>query len=246
MENKMTKQLFLPSVVMIRHAQSQWNREGRFTGWANPPLTDAGREEARRAGQRLAERGHQFDAAYSSRLDRAIETAEIVLRESGNRSVPIITDWRLNERHYGALQGKDKVAMAAHVGDERVWRWRRGYLDQPPPAMRHDANHPSQDPAWSDIDAQILPNAESLADTRERVMQFWRAEIEPQLQQGKRLFIASHGNTLRALIMALQDMSIEQVENFEIPTGVPILYAFSAQGKPIGWHYLDDDNQRVA
>ncbi|MCB1736171.1 MAG: 2,3-bisphosphoglycerate-dependent phosphoglycerate mutase [Gammaproteobacteria bacterium] len=242
----MPTQLMLPVVVMIRHAQSEWNRQGRFTGWADPPLTDAGRDEAVRAGKALAEIGYRFDVIHTSRLERAQETAQIVMRHSDNTGVPVATDWRLNERHYGALQGEDKIAMAARVGEEQVWRWRRGYLDRPPRMLADDPEMPSRDPRWADIDATHLPNGESLAATRERVMDFWGEIITPQIIAGKRLMIASHGNTLRALIMALQDMSVAAIEDFEIPTGVPIVYAFSPKGEPIGWHYLNSDAAQAA
>lgn len=144
----------------------------------------------------------------------------------------------MNERHYGALQGQDKAGMANEVGEAQVWRWRRGYLDKPPALAANDPQHPSRDPQWDDIARADLPNGESLRQTRERVMAYWRAEVEPRLVGGQRLLISSHGNTLRALIMALDGMSVEQVEGFEIPTGEPILYRFSADGRPLGWCYL--------
>jgi 2,3-bisphosphoglycerate-dependent phosphoglycerate mutase len=242
----MADQISLPSVVMMRHAQSTWNREGRFTGWADPVLTALGRAEARRAGEALAARGIRFDLAYTSRLTRARETAETVLRLVGDAAVPLLADWRLNERHYGALQGQDKADMSARVGDAQIRRWRRGYLDRPPAIGAGQPGHPSRDPQWADIPAAQLPDAESLADTRERVIAFWDERIVPQLRAGSRLLIASHGNTLRALIMALHGMSVDEVEAFEIPTGVPIVYAFTPQGEPIGWHYLNDGDSQAA
>lgn len=242
----MPSQLMLPVVVMIRHAQSEWNREGRFTGWADPALTDAGRDEAIRAAHSLADAGYSFDRVHTSRLQRAQETADIVLRHSGNAGVPVSADWRLNERHYGALQGEDKIAMADRVGEDQVWRWRRGYLERPPRLLDDDPAHPSRDPRWADIDPRRLPNSESLAATRARAMDFWDEVISPQIIAGKRLMIASHGNTLRALIMALHDMSVAEVEDFEIPTGVPIVYVFSPKGEAIGWHYLDHDAAQAA
>lgn len=229
----------LPAVVLLRHAQSEWNRQGRFTGWADPALTEAGRAEAERAGRTLAEHGFRFDRVYTSRLVRARDTAEIVLRQIPGRVIPTVSDWRLNERHYGALQGEDKAAMAERVGPEQIWRWRRGYADVPPALAADDPRHPARDPRWVDIDCSRPPNGESLAETRERVVDFWRERIEPQVRAGGRPLISSHGNTLRALLMALDGMSVEQVESFEIPTGVPIVYAFSSQGVPIGWQYLD-------
>ena len=242
----MSSPIFVPGVVMIRHAQSEWNREGRFTGWADPALTRLGHDEAARAGRIVAAHGLTFDRAYTSRLTRARVTAETVLRIAGEHGVPLLADWRLNERHYGALQGEDTVAMSARVGDAQVWRWRRGYADRPPAIAAGDPSHPSRDPRWADVPRDRLPNGESLAQTRERVMAFWQQEIAPQLRAGRRLLIASHGNTLRALIMALQGMSVDEVEGFEIPTGVPIDYAFSASGEPLGWRYLEDGEQAAA
>lgn len=238
----MPNETAFPVVVMLRHAQSEWNAEGRFTGWADPALTPLGRAEAASAAARLAARGFRFDQAYSSRLTRARETAVRVLQDSGNGAVPLVEDWRLNERHYGDLQGRIRAQVAERVGAAQVWRWRRGYLDLPPALAAGDSRHPARDPRWADVDPARLPNGESLAGTRERVMDFWRSQIQPRLQAGSRLLIASHGNTLRALLMALDGMSVEQVEGFEIPTGVPIVYAFSPRGEPLGWHYLTGDD----
>jgi 2,3-bisphosphoglycerate-dependent phosphoglycerate mutase len=228
---------------MVRHAQSEWNREGRFTGWADPPLTGAGRKEAIAAAEKLAQGRYRFDSAYTSRLVRARDTAHFLLRHSGNGDAPVIAEWRLNERHYGALQGKDKAALAARVGEAQVLRWRRGYRDRPPPM---DENRLAPDPRWADVDPSRLPNGESLADTRERVMEFWRQEVAPQLRGGRRLLVASHGNTLRGLIMGLQGMSVAEVERFEVPTGLPIEYVFTPDGEPIAWRYLQDDARRAA
>ena len=242
----MPNNLFLPVVVLIRHAQSEWNRQGRFTGWADPALTEAGRAEAAVAAALLSERGYRFDTAYTSGLRRARQTAEILLRDSGNSSVPLVADWRLNERHYGALEGEPKAVVAARVGEDQVWRWRRGYADRPPALAAGDLRHPSRDPRWADIEPDRLPDGESLAATRDRVTGFWRERIQPRLRGGGRLLVASHGNTLRALILALHGMSRADVEAFEIPTGVPIVYAFSLRGEPIGWHFLHDPTSRAA
>ena len=228
-------------VVLLRHAQSEWNRQNRFTGWANPGLTELGVAEAERAADTLSARGIGFDTVYSSRLRRARETADIVLDRLGRDDLAVATDWRLNERHYGALQGEDRAAMLARVGERQVWRWRRGYLDRPPQLADDDRRHPAHDPAWADIPRARLPNGERLVDARERVLDFWLDRVVPDLQAGRQVLVASHGNTLRALIMALHGMSVDEVERFEIPTGVPIVYAFSRRGLPIGWHYLDDD-----
>jgi 2,3-bisphosphoglycerate-dependent phosphoglycerate mutase len=234
------------AVILIRHAQSEWNRQGRFTGWADPALTATGRQEAVAAGRILSERGQRFDIAYTSRLARAQDTAGVLLQATGNDGIPCIADWRLNERHYGALQGRERAGMIARVGETQVWRWRRGYLDRPPALADDDPSHPARDPRWADIDPAVLPNGENLADTRARVAGFWHSEVQPQLQAGRRILIASHGNTLRALLMELGGMSVEQVESFEIPTGVPVEYAFNGKGRPVGWHYIDPQGRRAA
>jgi len=233
---------------MIRHAQSQWNREGRFTGWADPPLTDAGRGEAVAAGRLLAAQGCRFDRAYCSALVRARDTLDAVLQYSGNAGVPVVADWRLNERHYGALQGEDRNTLVRRVGQGQVYRWRRGYRDRPPPLAGDDPRHPGHDPRWRHVDPGRLPNGESLAQTRERVVALWHEEIAPQVAAGRQLLVVSHGNTLRALIMALDDMTEDAVEGFEIPTGTPIAYTFTRTGEPVGWHYLrlGDQGQQAA
>jgi 2,3-bisphosphoglycerate-dependent phosphoglycerate mutase len=233
-------------VVMIRHAQSEWNREGRFTGWADPPLTPAGRAEAIVAGRRLAKQGFRFDRAFSSRLQRARDTANLVLRYSANSLLPVSEDWRLNERHYGDLQGRDKARMTEQVGERQVWRWRRGYADRPPAIAPDAAQHPARLPQWADIPRDQLPNGESLADTRERVMAVWEQDIAPQLAAGRRLLIASHGNTLRALLMGLSGMRVAEVESFEIPTGVPIVAQFDQGQRLLDWHYLGAEGERAA
>lgn len=233
-------------VVMIRHAQSEWNRAGLFTGWADPSLTAAGRREAQLAAKALRAAGFSFSHVYSSRLRRARQTAEIILHGMGNQALPISDDWRLNERHYGALQGKNKIEMAAHVGEEQVWRWRRGYLDTPPVMDGDDPAHPRNQSQWSDLDPGALPSGESLAVVRKRVMAFWDEAVAPKLDAGRSLLIASHGNTLRALLMALGNMTVQEVEGFEIPTGIPIVYSFSEGGRPIGWRYLGATEPKAA
>lgn len=226
------------SVVMIRHAQSLWNKQNRFTGWANPPLTEAGVVEAVHAGILLKNSGFQFDIAYSSRLQRAINTTELVLDAMRQSYIPQYQDWRLNERHYGVLQGFNKTDAAAEAGEHQVWRWRRGYEDRAEPLLVTDNKHPRHDPLYADVDPQILPGVENLAQTRERVIQFWQEHIVQHINNHKRVLISAHGNTLRALLMALSDMSIAEVESFEIPTATPIVYEFDETGKPIMWDYL--------
>jgi 2,3-bisphosphoglycerate-dependent phosphoglycerate mutase len=235
-------------VVLIRHAQSVWNQQNRFTGWANPPLTEAGLAEARAAAALLLANGYEFDIAYSSRLQRAIQTRDILLASTGQTDIPRFEDWRLNERHYGALQGKDKLEAATSAGEHQVLRWRRGYLDKAAPLRRDDPAHCMHDPAYADVDPALLPDVESLADTRARVMTFWNEQIVPRIKAGERILISAHGNTLRALIMELAGMSVEEVESFEIPTATPIVYQFHNDGTPYRWDYLlpEDGRKRSA
>jgi 2,3-bisphosphoglycerate-dependent phosphoglycerate mutase len=235
-------------VVLIRHAQSEWNRENRFTGWADPALTEAGRVEAARAGYCLARHGFDFDVAWSSRLQRADATLDILLDRLDLQSIPRYRDWRLNERHYGRLQGLDKSQAAAQYGEHQVWRWRRGYRDQAMPMSSDDPDHPRHDPRYLDVPPEQLPGVENLADTRRRVTAFWREQVVPSMQRGERVLISAHGNTLRALIMELSDMSVAEVEAFEIPTAMPIVYYFDEQARPRYWHYLQacDPLARIA
>lgn len=232
-------------VVLIRHAQSQWNKENRFTGWANPGLTSTGVAEAKRAGKLLRVAGYEFDSAVSSRLQRSITTLDLLLTQLSQIQLPTQQDWRLNERHYGVLQGVDKAEATAQVGEQQVWRWRRGYEDRATSLLRNDPGHPINDPAYADIDPQQLPGAENLAQTRARVISFWNEQMVPRIQKGERVLISAHGNTLRALLMELANMSIEEVEGFEIPTATPIVYRFDRSGRPLDWRYLDSGMERV-
>lgn len=225
-------------MVLIRHAQSQWNRENRFTGWADPPLTAAGVAEAERAGEAL-QLHYRFDVAYSSRLQRAVRTLEILLDRLDQPNLPQHQHWRLNERHYGALQGVNKAQAAEGVGEHQVWRWRRGYEDSATPLPRTDSSHPVNDPLYADVDPRLLPDVENLAATRARVAAFWQEQINPRVLAGERVLISAHGNTLRALLMQLAGMSVEEVEGFEIPTATPIFCRFNRHGRLLGWCYHD-------
>lgn len=238
-----TMQDNMVSVIMIRHAQSQWNKENRFTGWANPPLTDAGVTEAQQAGECLHNSGYRFDMTYSSRLQRAITTLDILLDKLGQTLIPRQQDWRLNERHYGVLQGVDKAEAATQVGEHQVWRWRRGYEDRATPLLRTDPGHPVNDAMYADVEPHLLPGVENLAQTRMRDTAFWHEQIVPRIQKGERILISAHGNTLRALLMELAGMSVEQVEGFEIPTATPILSRFDGNANPIDWRYLHPCNE---
>jgi 2,3-bisphosphoglycerate-dependent phosphoglycerate mutase len=232
-----------PPVVLIRHAQSQWNKENRFTGWADPPLTDSGVIEAVHAGDLLKTMGYGFDVAYSSRLQRAVNTLDILLTRLDKISIPRAQDWRLNERHYGMLQGVNKAKAMRQVGEHQVWRWRRGYEDRAEPLLRTNPTHPAHDPLYADIQPHVLPGVENLAQTRQRVMEFWREQVAPRIKNGERILISAHGNTLRALLMDLANMTVAQVESFEIPTATPILCDFNASGQLTNWQYLDMNHQ---
>lgn len=225
-------------VILVRHAQSQWNAENRFTGWADPPLTAAGMAEAQRAGAWLRNHDYRFDIAYSSRLQRAITTLDILLQQLGQEDLPRQQDWRLNERHYGVLQGVNKAEAAAEVGEQQVWRWRRGYEDRATPLLRSDPQHPGNDPRYADVDPRQLPGAENLAQTRARALALWNERVVPHIRRGHRILISAHGNTLRALLMELAGMSVAEVESFEIHTATPILYRFDGHGQPLDWRYL--------
>lgn len=235
--NTTSKDKTIP-VILVRHAQSQWNRENRFTGWANPALTDAGIKEAVAAGHLLKEAGYYFDVAYSSRLLRARTTLNILTYTLGQQDLPAFEDWRLNERHYGKLQGVNKYEATQQVGTHQVWRWRRGYEDRAEPILRHEAEHPVNDPLYADVAPSLLPGVENLAQTRARVRQFWLEQITPHIRKGERVLISAHGNTLRALLMDLSEMSVAEVESFEIPTATPIIYNFKQNGEPVSWEYL--------
>lgn len=229
------------SVVLIRHAQSQWNRENRFTGWADPPLTDVGVSEAVRAAQELREAGFVFDTVYSSMLQRSIVTLDILLDGLAQAHLPRRQDWRLNERHYGVLQGRNKDQVIDEYGEQQVWRWRRSYREAPVGLSRDDVRHPLHNPVFAAIEPSRLPDVESLWHTRVRVMEFWYQQVVPRIKCGERLLISAHGNTLRALIMELSAINEATIEDFEIPTATPLIYSFDREASPLGWRYLAMD-----
>jgi len=217
-------------LVLLRHAQSAWNLENRFTGWADVGLTETGRAEARRAGALLHAHGYRFDRAFVSRLRRSTETLQIVLHELGQECLPVERSWRLNERHYGALEGLDKAAYAATHGAPRLERVRRGLYERPPPLAPDDPRYLRHRDAYPDLDPALLPATESLADTAARLWPYWEATIAPAAARGERVLVVSHGNTLRALAMRLENMSERDVERFEIPTAVPLVFEFAPDG----------------
>lgn len=227
-------------VVLLRHGESAWNRENRFTGWTDVPLTDKGVEEAKSAGRVLKEEGLVFDEAHTSVLKRAIKTLWLALEEMDLMYIPIHHSWRLNERHYGALQGLNKAETAEAHGEEQVLLWRRSYDIPPPPLEVTDARHPSHDPRYKDLNPEEIPAAECLKDTVERFLPYWRQVVVPAIKAGRRVIITAHGNSLRALVKFLDGISDQEILKLNIPTGVPLLYELDADLKPISSRYLGD------
>lgn len=227
-------------IVLIRHGESIWNQENRFTGWTDVDLSDRGREEAKAAGQLLKSIGYTFDVAHVSMLKRAIRTLWYVLDELDLMWIPVQHSWRLNERHYGGLQGLDKAETAARYGDAQVLVWRRSY-DTPPPALDPtDPRHPGADPRYADLSPADLPLTECLKDTVARVVPHWEEVIAPQVKAGKRVLVAAHGNSLRALVKYLDGVSDADIIGLNIPTGVPLVYQLDENLRPLGHRYLGD------
>ena len=225
-------------LVLCRHGQSDWNLKNLFTGWTDVDLTEKGVQEAIDAARSLAELDYEFDIAFTSVLKRAIRTLWIMLDELDCMWLPVIRDWRLNERHYGALQGLNKAETAAKYGDEQVHIWRRSYAEPPPPIEASDERHPSHDRRYAGI--ANLPSTESLATTLDRVMPCWNEIIAPELKSGKNVLIAAHGNSLRALVMMLDGVSEEEITRFNIPTGIPLVYELDADLKPVSRDFIGD------
>jgi 2,3-bisphosphoglycerate-dependent phosphoglycerate mutase len=227
-------------LVLIRHGESTWNLENRFTGWTDVELTPTGIEQARNAGRLLKAEGYEFDVCYTSVLKRAIHTLWLTLDEMGRTWLPVVKSWRLNERHYGGLQGLDKAETAKQYGDAQVLVWRRSY-DTPPPAL--DANDPRgqrQDVRYAKLDAEQIPLTECLKDTVERVMPFWNESMAPAIKAGKRVVVAAHGNSIRALVKYLDNISDDDIVGLNIPNGIPLVYELDENLKPIRHYYLGD------
>ncbi|MGA0582374.1 MAG: 2,3-diphosphoglycerate-dependent phosphoglycerate mutase [Castellaniella sp.] len=230
-------------LVLMRHGESQWNLENRFTGWTDVDLTDTGREQARLAGELLRAQGYEFDLAYASVLKRAIRTLWIALDAMDAMHTPIGLHWRLNERHYGALQGLNKAETAARYGEAQVLQWRRAYAIAPEPLAEDDPRHPRFDNRYRRVPASELPATECLRDTVDRVVPFWNESIAPAIRSGRRVLVSAHGNSLRALIKHLDGISDEDIVGLNIPTGQPLVYELDDELRPLRHYYLGDEDQ---
>jgi 2,3-bisphosphoglycerate-dependent phosphoglycerate mutase len=228
------------TVVLLRHGESTWNKENRFTGWTDVDLSERGREEATASGRLLAEGGYVFDVAYTSVLKRAIRTLWIAQDALDQMWIPVIKSWRLNERHYGALQGLNKAETAARHGDAQTKIWRRSYDIPPPPLTPDDPRHPSRDPRYANLAPAALPLTESLKDTVARFLPYWHETIAPAIASGQRVLIAAHGNSLRALVKYLDNIDEQTIVELNIPTGIPLVYELTDDLTPIRHYYLGD------
>lgn len=227
-------------LVLVRHGQSEWNRDNRFTGWKDVDLTEQGLAEAKEAGRLLKEAGFEFDAAYTSVLKRAIRTLWTILDGMDQMWIPVTRNWRLNERHYGALQGLNKAETAAKYGDEQVHIWRRSFDTPPPQLDKTDERYPANQRVYQQLNDDQVPLSESLKDTVARFLPYYQEEIEPQVKAGKQILIVAHGNSLRSLVKYLDDISDEDILKLNIPTGVPLVYELDENLKPISRTYLGD------
>jgi len=229
-------------VVLLRHGESTWNKENRFTGWTDVGLSDRGVAEAHEAARLLKEGGYELDMAFTSVLKRAIKTLDIVLEDMDHCWIPVLKSWRLNEKHYGALQGLNKSETAKRYGEEQVLRWRRAYDVRPPVLELEDPRHPSHDRRYADLPPGDVPATECLKDTVARFVPYWKDEIVPELRRGKRVIVAAHGNSLRALVKYLDDVPDAEIVSLNIPTGVPLVYELDDEMRPIRSYYLGDQD----
>ncbi|MGC8525106.1 MAG: 2,3-diphosphoglycerate-dependent phosphoglycerate mutase [Acidibrevibacterium sp.] len=228
----------MPTLVLLRHGQSVWNRDNLFTGWTDVDLTEQGTAEARQAGERLAAAGFGFDACFTSVLKRAIKTLDLVLDAMDLLWLPVDKSWRLNERHYGALQGLDKAETARHYGDAQVFAWRRSWEVRPPPLDVGDTRYPIGDRRYSQVPPALLPRCESLKDTVVRVLPYWEGTIAPALRRNQRVLVTAHGNSLRGLVKVLTGMSAQEICAFEMPTGAPLVCALDSALRLIDRRFL--------
>ncbi len=229
-------------IVLVRHGESIWNKKNKFTGWTDVGLSKKGIAESKQAGQILKKEDYKFDIAFCSMLKRAKQTLKYLLREM-NLKIPVKYSWRLNEKHYGALQGLNKAEKAKEVGEEQVFKWRRVYDCRPPPLSKDDPRHPINDLLYKDVNRKDLPDTESLKDVVKRVVPYWKNEIIPLIKSGKKIIISAHGNSLRALIKYLDNIPDNDIPNLNIPTGIPLVYELDENLKPIKHYYLGDKEQ---
>ena len=227
-------------LVLLRHGESTWNKENRFTGWTDVPLSERGMTEAREAGRLMKKEGYTFDVAYTSVLRRAGDTLRLALEEMGLTSTPVVQHWRLNERHYGALQGLNKAEMAQRYSEQQVLVWRRSYDVPPPPLAKDDKRYPGNDPRYASLAPNELPLTECLKDTVARVLPYWQDTIAPSVREDKRVLIAAHGNSLRALVKYLDRLPDDKIVDLNIPTGIPLVYELNDDLSPIRSFYLGD------
>lgn len=228
------------TLVMVRHGESTWNQENRFTGWTDVDLTELGMQQARQAGRALKQAGYDFDLALTSVLNRAIRTLWLMQEELDRMWLPVLHSWRLNERHYGGLQGLNKAEMARQYGDEQVLRWRRSYDIAPPPLTAQDWEQFRSDPRYARLAPEELPYCESLKDTIARVLPFWRESMAPAIQRGRRLLVSAHGNSMRALVKYLENVSDDDIVGVNIPNGIPLIYTLDESLHPIRRQYLGE------
>jgi 2,3-bisphosphoglycerate-dependent phosphoglycerate mutase len=228
-------------LVLVRHGESTWNKENRFTGWTDVDLSERGREEATKAGQILKAQGYVFEVAFTSVLKRAIRTLWIIQEQMDLMWIPVQISWRLNERHYGALQGLNKSEMAAKYGEQQVFIWRRSYDIQPPPLTTDDPRYPGNDPRYRELKIQDIPLTESLKDTVARFMPYWHEVLAPAIGSGQKVIISAHGNSLRALVKYLDNVADSEIVGLNIPTGIPLVYELDDGLKPLRHYYLGSD-----
>ena len=236
----------MKKIVLLRHGESVWNRENRFTGWTDVDLSEKGVAEAVKAGETLRKEGFHFGRAYTSYLKRAVKTLDVVLDRMDRDWIPVTKTWRLNEKHYGMLQGLNKRDTAEKYGDEQVKQWRRGFAVTPPELTKDDERYPGHDPRYAKLTDKELPVTESLALTIDRVIPYWNETILPRMKSGERVIIAAHGNSLRALVKYLDNMGEDEILELNIPTGVPLVYEFDENFKPIKHYYLGNADEIAA
>ena len=230
-------------LVLLRHGQSTWNKENRFTGWTDVPLTKLGIKEAKKAGKIMKENGFSFDVVFTNMHQRAIDTTNIIIEEMKLKNIKIIKTWKLNERHYGALQGLNKSEMAAKYGEEQVHIWRRSYDIRPPALTKSDKRWLGNEAKYKGIEKKILPLTESLEDTVKRVVPYWKEEIVPALKKGKKVLVSGSGNSLRALVKIIDKISNDKIVSFTIPTGIPLVYELDGNLKPIKHYFLGNPEE---